>query len=440
MTTDTFDISKYQSNFDKLYDLFEKELVEELKTFPIVEFKSNILLGKASDNLPFIPLVIKGSMRTVRYDMFGKEVPIYNINELESCIISITSVYCPGIENGDAISNEDVVFLMIPKVIVAQWMKKYKSWLEFTFKLNEKRMNELVVKNKQVSEKNKEINDSINYAQRIQRAVLPTQETISSLLPDNFILFKPRDIVSGDYYWITKIQNKTVVVVADCTGHGVPGAFMSMLGISLLNKLFVDKEKISAAKVLNILRADVKKSLKQDENNAGYDDKRNSLQVVKDGMDMAIMIFDVENLSMQYAGAYNPFYLVRNKELRHFKGDRMPVGVHIKEKPSFTNHEIDIEKDDIIYAFSDGYVDQMDVTGSKKFLTKNFKNLLLEINHLSMEEQKETLNAKIEEWKGDYDQIDDILVMGIKISSIPHLPKSSSYFSRKFQVFKQIWS
>ncbi|HEC42265.1 MAG TPA: hypothetical protein ENI20_05490 [Bacteroides sp.] len=414
METDTQIGTKYKSHLDRLYNLLEDELVEEIKTMPIAEFKGEVILAKSTDDVSFIPLVIKGSMRTVRYDIYGQEVLIYDINEMQSCIISITSVYCPGIENGTAISNEDLVLILIPKSKIQEWTSKYKSWVEFTFLLNEQRMNELIERNKQVSEKSKEISDSINYAQRIQNAVLPTQETISNLLPENFILFKPRDIVSGDYYWITKIQNKTVVVVADCTGHGVPGAFMSMLGISLLNKLFTDKDDISAAKVLNLLREDVKKSLGH-EMNVKDEDLPDNSELVKDGMDMAIMMFDFDSRSMQYAGAYNPFYLVRNKELLHFKGDRMPVGFHIKESPSFTNQEVDLKKDDIIYAFSDGYVDQMDVTGSKKFMTKNFKKLLLDINHLSMEEQKDTLNAKIEEWKGDHDQIDDILVMGIKI-------------------------
>ncbi len=413
MTSNT--ISKYKNEFEIISSIFEAELFEEIKTFPIAEFKGDLILGKATDVVDFVPLVLRGSLRTVRYDIYGNEVTIYNINKMQSCIISITSVYCPGIKNGVTISNEDVAFLLIPKTKVLEWMRKYPSWLEFTFKLNEARMDELVVNNKLVSEKSKEINDSINYAERIQRAVLPTQETISSLLPNNFILFKPRDVVSGDYYWITKFQNKTVVVVADCTGHGVPGAFMSMLGISLLNKLFADKDEISAAKILNMLRDDVKKSLKQDESNYTNSENRENMQLVKDGMDMAIMIFDFDNQSMQFAGAYNPFYLVRNNELLHFKGDRMPVGIHIQEKDSFTNQDIDIQKGDIIYAFSDGYVDQMDVTGTKKFLTKNFKNLLLEINHLPMAEQKETLNTKIEEWKGDHAQIDDILVMGIKV-------------------------
>ncbi len=397
---------KYPSYFEKLYDLFEDELVKEIKSLPVAEFKGNLLLAKATDDIPFLPLVVKGSMRTVRYDVYGNEVLIYNINELQSCIISITSVFCPGIPAGDAISNEDLVFIMIPKERIEGWTNTYKSWVEFTFKLNEQRMNELVERNKQVSERSQEIKDSINYAKRIQSAALPTQETISDLLPNSFILFKPRDIVSGDYYWITKVQNKTVVVVADCTGHGVPGAFMSMLGISLLNKLFSDKEDISAAKVLDLLRQDVKKSLKQDKERS-HD--------VKDGMDMAVMIFDFDNLTMQYAGAYNPFYLIRSEKLRHFKGDRMPVGVHIEETSDFTNHDIELVKGDIVYAFSDGYADQMDVTGSKKFMTKNFKKLLLEISHLSMIKQKEALDANIEKWKGDQDQIDDILVMGIQI-------------------------
>lgn len=410
-------LDKYQKEFDQVKSMFEEELIEELKEFPVMEFDGNLFLGRARDEVDFIPLVLKGSMRTVRYDIYGNEVPIYHVNPMQSCIISITTVYCPGVESGDTISNEDVVFIVIPKEKVIEWMKKYPSWLEFTFMLNELRMSELVTKNKQVSEKNQEINDSISYAQRIQNAVLPANETISSLLPENFILFKPRDIVSGDYYWITKIKNKTVVVVADCTGHGVPGAFMSMLGISLLNKMFADQRDITAARVLDLLRDDVKKSLKQHENNklSAVGSKSKAMDIVKDGMDMAVMIFDFKANNMQYAGAYNPFYLVRNKELHHFKGDRMPVGVHIQEADKFTNHEITLQKGDIIYAFSDGYVDQIDSTGSKKFMTKNFKRLLLEINHLSMQEQKETLDIKIEEWKGQNHQIDDILVMGIKI-------------------------
>jgi len=415
METEAPKLSKYQSAFERLHDFFEEELIEELKTFPIAEFKGDTIVGKASDQATFVPLVLNGSMRTVRYDIYGNEVVIYDINEMQSCIIGITAVLMPDIANGYTITNEDIAFIKIPKSKIVGWMKKYKSWLEFTFKLNEIRMNELVARNKEVSEKNKEINDSINYAQRIQNAVLPSQESISSLLPNHFILFKPRDIVSGDYYWLTKIRNKTIVVVADCTGHGVPGALMSMLGISLLNKLFIDKEDISAAKVLDKLRDDVIKSLNDNAKTADYEEKEYAYEKVKDGMDMAIMIFDFDKHKMQYSGAYNPFYLVRNKELYHFKGDRMPVGFYFEKNVSFTNQEIDLEKGDIIYAFSDGYVDQIDESGSKKFLTKNFKNLLLEINNLSMEDQKEVLNTKIEEWKGDHDQVDDILVMGIKI-------------------------
>lgn len=407
--------NKYQGDLGRLSEIFEPELLEEIKSLPIAEFKENVLLAKATDDVPFLPIVIRGSMRTVRYDIYGNEVLIYNINELQSCIISITSVYCPGIAAGDAISNEDLAFIMIPKEKIEGWTTKYKSWVEFTFILNEQRMQELVERNKEVSEKSKEIRDSISYAKRIQNAALPAQETISDLLPNSFVLFKPKDIVSGDYYWVTKIRNQIVVVVADCTGHGVPGAFMSMLGISLLNKLFADEKEIKAAKVLDLLREDVKSSLRQDEIDFESSGTGSALQAVKDGMDMAILIFDFDNNSMQYAGAYNPFYLVRNRKLQHFKGDRMPVGFHIEKSTGFTNHEIELLEGDIIYAFSDGYADQIDVTGSKKFMTKNFKKLLLDINHLSMKKQKDALNSKIEEWKGDHDQIDDILVMGIKI-------------------------
>jgi len=289
---------------------------------------------------------------------------------------------------------------------VYQFMEKYQKWREFTFMLNELRMQELIFKNNEVSIKNKEIRDSIVYAERIQQAVLPDENIIAELLPEHFILFKPRDIVSGDYYWISKIDGKVVVVVADCTGHGVPGAFMSMLGISLLNKLAKEFNNATAADMLNILREDVIASLNQ-----GMD----THEQVKDGMDMAVMIFDFEHMSMQFSGAYNPFYLIRNNDLKHFKGDRMPVGLHGAEITSFTNQQLELEHGDTIYAFSDGYADQIDKSGSKKFLVKNFKNLLLQINNLPLAEQKQRLDHEIEEWKGKYSQIDDILVMGIRV-------------------------
>ncbi|MFC2096543.1 tetratricopeptide repeat protein, partial [Bacteroidota bacterium] len=215
----------------------------------------------------------------------------------------------------------------------------------------------------------RQITDSIEYASRIQTAILPPVDYIASVIPDHFIIYKPRDIVSGDFYWITHKDGKTIVAVVDCTGHGVPGAFMSMLGFAFLNEI-VNKEKdLKANEILNQLRLYVKQSLHQ----TGKEDE------AKDGMDIALCIIDPVNKKLQYAGAYNPLYLIRDEDFISLKADRMPIGIHIIEKESFTNHEIDIYKGDIIYIFTDGYIDQFGGPNSSKFKTTPFKDLLVSI-------------------------------------------------------------
>jgi serine phosphatase RsbU (regulator of sigma subunit)/Tfp pilus assembly protein PilF len=251
----------------------------------------------------------------------------------------------------------------------------------------------------------KQITDSIEYASRIQTAVLPPGEYISKLIPEHFIFYKPRDIVSGDFYWITHKEGKTIIAAVDCTGHGVPGAFMSMLGFAFLNEIVNKSTEIKANAILNQLRDYVKESLHQ----TGKDDE------TKDGMDLALCIIDTDNLTMQYSGAYNPLYLIRNENLISLKADRMPIGIHYIEKESFTNHEIDIVKGDTIYVFTDGYVDQFGGPNARKFKLLPFKEMLLKIKDLPMEEQKRRLEEQFYLWKGDSEQIDDVLVMGIRI-------------------------
>ncbi len=257
----------------------------------------------------------------------------------------------------------------------------------------------------QITEQKQSITDSIIYAKRIQTAVLPSPDYAEEILSEHFILFKPRDIVSGDFFWMTQRQGKSIIVAADCTGHGVPGAFMSMLGVSFLNEIVNKNETSQANLILNQLRAAVKKTLDQ----TGKKDE------AKDGMDLALCIFDYENKKMQYAGAYNPLYLYRNNELIETKADKMPIGIHIKEKESFTNHEFDLQKDDTFYIFSDGFVDQFGGEKGQKFKSKKFKELLLGIQDRSLKEQKEILDITIENWRGDFEQLDDICVVGIRI-------------------------
>jgi ligand-binding sensor domain-containing protein/serine phosphatase RsbU (regulator of sigma subunit) len=257
----------------------------------------------------------------------------------------------------------------------------------------------------QIALQNKEITSSIMYAKRIQSAVLPAEDLIKRLLPQHFILFKPRDIVSGDFYWITEKDHKIILVAADCTGHGVPGAFMSMLGVSLLNEIVNNVEELSACEILNQLRSNVKKTLSQ----KGRQDE------TKDGMDLVLCIFDFDRLKVQFAGAYNPLWLIRDNELIVYKGDKMPIGIYIGAEKPFTSHDIKLKKNDLIYLFSDGYADQFGGPEEKKFKSGNLKELLLTIHKKSLTQQKEMLDRTIEEWKGDLQQIDDIMIVGLKI-------------------------
>ncbi len=259
--------------------------------------------------------------------------------------------------------------------------------------------------NKLLAYQKRQITDSIEYASRIQTAILPPVDYITSVIPDHFILYKPRDIVSGDFYWITHKEGKIIVAVVDCTGHGVPGAFMSMLGFAFLNEIVNKEKEIKANEILNQLRKYVKDSLHQ----TGKEDE------AKDGMDIALCIIDPAKQKLQYSGAYNPMYLIRNDEFISIKADRMPIGIHIIEKESFTNHEMDIQKGDIIYIFTDGYIDQFGGNDSRKFKLAPFKDLLISIKDKSMSEQRQELEKEFNQWKGNRDQIDDVLVMGIKI-------------------------
>jgi len=264
---------------------------------------------------------------------------------------------------------------------------------------------ELTQKGDEIQYKNEQITDSIQYASRIQQVMLPQQEFMNELMPNNMVLFKPRDIVSGDFYWYKQIKNFVIFAAADCTGHGVPGAFMSMLGISFLNDIVSKSRFDKPNEILNTLRKRVKKSLNQ----RGEDFES------ADGMDMSLCVFDTEYNVMQFAGAYNSLYLIRDNELQVYKADRQPVAVYMREK-DFTNHEFEVQKGDCIYLFSDGYKDQFGGENGHKFKSQRFNQLLLDIHQKTMNEQRDILDKTITDWMGDgHDQLDDILVLGVRI-------------------------
>jgi ligand-binding sensor domain-containing protein/serine phosphatase RsbU (regulator of sigma subunit) len=270
----------------------------------------------------------------------------------------------------------------------------------------EKQKDQIEEQHDRIAKQKKEITDSIEYAQHIQSAVLPKDETISPLLKDYFILYKPRDIVSGDFYWIHGDEDKVIAIAADCTGHGVPGAFMSMLGVSILNEIATKNTNLQAHEILNTLRTHIINTLAH----TRHDEE------ARDGMDLALSIIDFNKKKVQYAGAYNPLIIIRDGFAEVYKANKMPVGLHSGEMKDFSAIEIELKPDDCLYMFSDGYADQFGGPEGKKFKSGAFRKLLIEISSKPMKEQKEIIDKTIMDWMRDYEQIDDILVMGIRIS------------------------
>jgi serine phosphatase RsbU (regulator of sigma subunit) len=278
--------------------------------------------------------------------------------------------------------------------------------------LNEIRIRLELAKSKEIIEEKheevllqkKEITDSINYARSIQRAFIPTEEQFNSYFKDSFVYFKPKDIVSGDFYWAYQKDNLLFYATADCTGHGVPGGFMTMLGLSFLDDIIESKATTNPASALNLIRDKIVNTLKQS-GNIGEN---------KDGMDIAICCIDKTKNELTYSSANNSLYMIRDNELTIYKGDKQPCGFYHENKP-FTAHTISLKPNDCIYTFTDGFADQFGGPKGKKFRYKQFEEILLNNVNDSFSVQKNKLSSAFESWKGDLEQVDDILVIGIKI-------------------------
>jgi serine phosphatase RsbU (regulator of sigma subunit) len=270
-----------------------------------------------------------------------------------------------------------------------------------------KKINTELAEQKQLIEtKNKEITDSINYARRIQSAILPPTELIYSTLKDSFILYKPKDVVSGDFYGFFQRENYALIAIADCTGHGVPGAFMSMIGNEQLTKIINEKGITKPSDILNELHSGVRRALKQD----------HASGETRDGMDIALCKFYLNEHKLEYSGAMRPLWLIRNGQLNEIKADKQPIGgLEADYRKPFTNHMVDLQEKDCIYMFTDGYADQFGGEKGKKFMLKNFERLLTKINNFPMQNQQLMINEKLEAWKGTHEQVDDILVIGIRV-------------------------
>jgi len=294
--------------------------------------------------------------------------------------------------------------------------RKQKQVIEIKSKETEEQKKVIEEQKKIVEEKNKDITDSINYANRIQRAILPHRRDIWAAFPQSFVLFKPKDIVSGDFYFFHKNEQSAFIAAVDCTGHGVPGAFMSMLGVSFLNEIVRKKEIMKASDILDHLRDSIIEALQQ----------KGQTGEQKDGMDIALCAINTANFQLQFAGANNPLFIIRGKKPQGFQNievlgnieeiepDKQPVAIYENMRP-FTNNVINLQKGDTIYLTSDGYQDQFGGPKNKKFKIKQLKEIFLNIADKPMLEQREILDTTFENWRGELEQIDDVTILGLKI-------------------------
>ena len=340
-------------------------------------------------------------------------------NEISKQISIVVQILPPWYRSWWAYSAYVAGLIVLVIVIIYLNIRRLQAKTRKLERIVKERTREVVKQKEFIEIQKTRIEDSIRYAQRIQSALLPKDDYLKGIFDDYFVLYKPKDVVSGDFYYANKVDDWAIIVAADCTGHGVPGAFMSMLGISFLNHITDRKNYSNAAEIVQKLRVEVIKSLKQSLDGDS--------QV--DGMDLSLAVINTKTLKCHWAGAYNPLWIVRSNSIKkhndnteiveEIKGDRMPVAIYIRQD-AFTNHELQLEKGDRLYLFSDGYVDQFGGLDKKKFNRATFKKLIAKTSMMSMHEQYEIIERTIIEWKNpnpelNYDQIDDIVVVGIKI-------------------------
>jgi serine phosphatase RsbU (regulator of sigma subunit) len=424
ITTQKEDILKQQALLDSL----DKEITEKEKTLnekqALLEkqfFLINNQQGEISVQKQTI--IVQQKDVQVQKDTLSKQkeqinIQLTRINEQLRKISEQDSrikMQLESIEKQKLILCFVLFALLLVSVLGYYIYRGYKIKKEANIRLEEKNRTILLQKDEiekqrdiaaaqrdQIAYQKKHITDSIMYAKRIQTALLPSLELFSDKL-EHFVLYKPLAIVSGDFYWVSSQGNLQVIISADCTGHGVPGAFMSMLGVTMLNEIVNGKHILMPDQIIENLRQGIIKSLNQ----VAEEDS------IKDGMDIAVCVVDIDNSILWYSGANSPLYLVRESELVHYRADKMPVAVHYRMDP-FTLHKIELQKDDVFYIFTDGYSDQFGGPKQRKFMSVQLKETLIAMSGKPMLQQGELLNEIFEEWRGDNPQVDDVTMIGVR--------------------------
>lgn len=299
---------------------------------------------------------------------------------------------------------ETILYLLIALVIVTtlsyvlirtiKYLRKMKSAFE-----------ELDMQREELQIKNKDLTDSLTYARRIQTALLPTVGLINKLIPDHFIFYRPKHIVSGDFYWVSQDGNRLYLAAADCTGHGVPGALMSMIGLEILQKIISESRIEHTDQVLSALNREMEQAFNKEEN---------GMASIKDGIEIGMCIIDMQTRELEFSGAFLPVYIIRDEKLIEIKGDKINVGQSV-DGVEFTKTTHKLDSNDIIYLFSDGYADQFGGPENKKFMYRRLRHLLVTISKFPMDDQRRILEETIVAWMADTDQIDDMMVMGFRL-------------------------
>jgi serine phosphatase RsbU (regulator of sigma subunit) len=329
--------------------------------------------------LYFIYLPLVNSLITVNNDITNLSAAAYHLILYGSIIVSI------------------IILFILSQTRILVKTKKLLREKEQAYELIELQKGELELKDK-------DITDSLIYAQRIQEALLPSESYFRNHFTDSFIFFKPKHIVSGDFYWIGEKGDKIFIVAADCTGHGVPGALMSMIGLEIVEKTINEGNIEIPSKVLAVMNKGLEKTFSR-EKNIGT--------IIRDGMDIGLCVIDRTRKKVQYAGAFLPLYMIRNGSLVEILADKIIIGMNPDGLP-YTDHEIDLLEGDIFYIFSDGYVDQFGGTENKKFMYRRFRYLLLTIHNFPVNDQKSILEENMKTWMGLNEQVDDIMVIGFR--------------------------
>jgi len=395
---------KEQTDYEVLTFLTGEDCLKNLSQKPDIIFLDYYLN-------PTNPNVHNGLEILHEIKAIDSNIPVVMLSSQDQIEVAVN---CMKHDAFDYIVKSEGTFMRAQKVIAVLFNQKklekevvfYKTSALTLEKMVEERTREVVEQRQLIEEKHKEITDSINYAEHIQRSLLPSNRLLEDNLNEYFVFYKPKDVVSGDFYWASKLSNDHfALLTGDSTGHGVPGAIMSILNISCLEKAIEAEKLIEPSEILNHTRAKIIETLKKDGSEEGG----------KDGMDCSLISFDFKNKKLTYSAANNPVWIVRAKQILEFVPNNMPVGKHAKDSVPFAQHTIDLKQGDVIYTITDGMSDQFGGPKGKKFMKKQLKKLLISISHLPMQGQKEKLVISFNNWKADLEQVDDVTILGIRV-------------------------